>query len=63
VDLARKGGDGWENALLGLGLKVGSDLLPCVAKAALGQLTGSRAIGDGAAIERLNALVARKGWK
>ncbi len=63
LKLARAGGDGWKDSVLGLGTSVGVDALQCAIKAALGELSSTRAIGDKAAVERLQALQADKGWK
>lgn len=63
LDLSRKGGDGWESKLLALGLDYGEDVLRCALRAAQAELSGTRAIGDAAALERIRAFETKKGWQ
>jgi hypothetical protein len=63
ADLARKGGDGWEASLEQLAIGYGADVLQCAFKAVKAQLAETRAIGDAAALKRLESFEAKKGWK
>lgn len=62
LKLVRAGGEGWEASLLDLGSKVGLGTLQCAIKMAESELASTRAIGDGAAAERLRTFKAKRGW-